>query len=409
MTQRMTYIRDPRNTQQGIDSSLSAMVLYTKPMKQKPTTHRFRSLVSRTLLVCATVYLAIAMPMAAFADRFDDQIKGIEGQISGYQQQAAELRSRADTLQNALNALIAEKNTLQAQINLNQAKFDKLSADIQANEEKLSRQKKTLNKTIVQIYTNSNTSPIVMLASTKSVNEYVSAQQVRGSVRDQMKNAMEQVKKIKAELSDQKTQVEQVLNDQNQQKQVLAAKEAEQANLVAQTRGEEAAYQNMIATKNSEIGSLRAQQAAANAAAAQTYNVQNLVAGASCASSGYPAIWCDHPMDTIVDTWGMYNRECVSYTAWRVAKSGRHMPYWGGRGDAKMWPGSAAQDGIPTGSEPRVGSVAIMYGGAYGHSMYVERINGDGSIHVSQFNWGVRGEYSEMDISPIGLTFIYFK
>ena len=383
------------------------MVHYDKIMKQTSTT-KLKAIGIRGALLLSAVLVVSAIPLGVFADRFDDQIRGIESQIGSFQQQAAELRARATTLQNALDAITAEKNALQAQINLNQAKYDKLAADIQANEEKLSRQKRTLNKTIVQIYTNSNTSPIVMLASSKNVSEYVNSQQIRGSVRDQMKSAMDQVKKLKAELSKQKTEVEQVLNDQNQQKQVLAAKEAEQANLVTQTRGEEAAYQNMIATKNSEISSLRAQQAAANAAAASTYNVQNLVAGASCASSGYPAIWCDYPMDTIVDTWGMYNRECVSYTAWKVAKSGRHMPYWGGRGDAKMWPGSAAQDGIPTGSEPRVGSVAIMYGGAYGHSMYVERINSNGSIHVSQFNWGVRGEYSEMDIYPAGLTFIYF-
>lgn len=86
----------------------------------------------------------------------------------------------------------------------------------------------------------------------------------------------------------------------------------------------------MIAIKGSEISNLRAQQAAANAAAAQTYNVQNLAVGAACTSSGYPAIWCDYPMDTIVDTWGMYNRECVkAYRLESCPKSGRHMPYWG--------------------------------------------------------------------------------
>lgn len=384
------------------------MLQYSKIMKQTATTVRSSLLFRRTALVVLAVLIVVGVPLTARADRFDDQIKQIESQIGGYQQQAAELKARGDTLQNALDAITAEKNVLQSQITLNQAKFDQLTADIVSNEEKLDRQKRTLNKTIAQIYANGDTTPIVMLASSKNVGEYITAQEMRNSVRDQMKSSMDQVKKIKAELVAQKTQIEQVIKDQNQQKLVLAAKEAEQATLVQQTRGEEAAYQNMIATKNSEVSSLRSQQAAANAAAAVTYNVQNLVAGASCASSGYPAIWCDHPMDTIVDTWGMYNRECVSYTAWKVAKSGRYMPYWGGRGDAKMWPSSAAQDGIPTGSTPVVGSVAIMYGGAYGHSMYVERINNNGTIHVSQFNWGVRGEYSEMDISPSGLTFIYF-
>ncbi len=356
------------------------------------------------LVLCAAAALFVAPQV--FADRFDDQINGIESEIASYQQQANDIRARGDTLQNALDAITAEKNTLQAQIDLNQAKFDQLTADIKTNEEKLDRQKRTLNKTVAQIYANGDTTPIVMLASSKNIGEYVSAQEVRGSVRDQMKTAMDQVKKLKAELAKQKKEIEAVLADQTKQREVLAAKEAEQADLVAKTRGEEAAYQNLISTKNSEISSLRQQQAAANAAAASTYNVNGLTAGVGC--GGYPAIWCNAAQDSLVDNWGMYNRECVSYTAWKVAASGRHMPYWGGNGNANQWPSSAAASGIPTGSTPVVGSVAIMYVGYYGHAMYVERINGDGTIHVSQFNWGIRGEYTEMNVSPSGLTFIYF-
>ena len=100
--------------------------------------------------------------------------------------------------------MTAERNTLQAQIDLNQAKFDQLSADIKANEEKLSRQKRTLNKTIAQMYASGDTKPIVMLASSKNVGEYISAQEVRRSVRDQMTNAIEQGQKLKAELTAQK-------------------------------------------------------------------------------------------------------------------------------------------------------------------------------------------------------------
>jgi surface antigen len=43
--------------------------------------------------------------------------------------------------------------------------------------------------------------------------------------------------------------------------------------------------------------------------------------------------------------------------------------------------------------------------------MYVERINSNGTIHVSQFNWLVNGQwgrYSEMDIASSGLVYIYF-
>ena len=394
---------------QNIDETASGVLVYRKSLKQKTfaTMKKLTTLTRRKFIItalCASVAL-FAAPQV-FADRFDDQINGIESEIANYQAQANELSSRADSLQKALDIITNEKNVLQAQIDLNQAKFDQLTADIKTNEEKLERQKRTLNKTVAQIYANGDTTPIVMLASSKNIGEYVSAQEVRGSVRDQMNTAMEQVKKLKAELAKQKIDVERVLADQTKQREVLAAKEAEQANLVAQTRGEEAAYQNLISSKNSEISSLRSQQAAANAAAASTYNVSNLTAGVGC--GGYPAVWCNAPQDSLVDNWGMYNRECVSFTAWKVAASGRHMPYWGGRGNANEWPSSAAASGIATGSTPQVGSVAIMYVGYYGHAMYVDRINANGTIHVSQFNWGIRGEYSEMDISPSGLTFIYF-
>ena len=114
-------------------------------------------------------------------------------------------------------------------------------------------------------------------------------------------------------------------------------------------------------------------------------------------------------MDSIVDTWGMYNRECVSWTAYRVAASGRYMPYWGGRGNANQWDDNARAAGIPVDREPRVGDVGVSNSGYYGHTVYVEAVNGDGTIAVSQFNHDWGGTYSFAPRMPIGnLVFIHF-
>ena len=105
----------------------------------------------------------------------------------------------------------------------------------------------------------------------------------------------------------------------------------------------------------------------------------------------------------------MYNRECVSYTAFRVAASGRYMPYWGGHGNANQWPDSARAAGIPVDGNPQVGDVAISMAGPYGHAMYVEAVGG-GKVRVSQYNYGSpAGTYSEMTISAAGLYFIHFR
>ncbi len=127
--------------------------------------------------------------------------------------------------------------------------------------------------------------------------------------------------------------------------------------------------------------------------------------GPAC-GGGYPEKWCNRPLDSVVDTWGMYNRECVSYTAYRVAHSGRHMPY--GFGDANKWPAAAKAKGIAVDYSPRAGDVAIDMAGDHGHSMYVEWINDNGTLHISEYNKNKTGTYAEEDVDRMGLLFIHF-
>jgi surface antigen len=112
--------------------------------------------------------------------------------------------------------------------------------------------------------------------------------------------------------------------------------------------------------------------------------------------------------DSMVDDWGMYNRECVSYTAWKVHQTYGNMPFWGGIGNANQWVRNAKNSGIPTGSIPRKGSVAISMAGYYGHAMWVEAVEGN-RIYISQYNYDLRGHYSEMWIDGRNLTYIYFQ
>lgn len=150
------------------------------------------------------------------------------------------------------------------------------------------------------------------------------------------------------------------------------------------------------------IKELLAAQLAANKALAGTEVDGNLRHG------GYPARWDNARQDSMLDTWGMYNRECVSYAAWKVNQTFGTMPYWGGIGNANQWVGNARAAGIPTGKTPQVHSVAISMAGYYGHAMWVEAVKGD-MIYVSQYNYGLRGRYSEMWVNGRQFTYIYFR
>jgi len=379
-------------------------------MKNLATTPKHKSFINRISLIAIAMLLAVIVPISmvqtARADQYDERIKALQNQISSFQSQASELANQAASLKQALDGLTAQKNTIQAQVDLSQAQYDKLVAEIAANEKKLAEQQGVLTSIVSLMVSEEQVTPIEILASSSSVGDYVARQDQLTATSGQLQSSIETVNKVKAELARQKTDVEKVLADQTAQRNALAAKEQEQANLLAATQNQESAYQSLISQSNAQIAEQRANQAAANSRA----NFNNLVSGGS-SCGGYPAVWCNAGLDSLVDNWGMYNRECVSYTAWKVAATGRYMPYWGGHGNANQWPASARADGIPTGYTPQAGAVAILMSGYYGHAMYVERVNGNGTVHVSQFNWLVNGQwgrYSEMDISTAGLTFIYF-
>ena len=355
-----------------------------------------------------SVSIPVAFAQNVLADQYDEQVKKLQSEADSYQQQAATLGALASTLQAQLDVLTKQKNEIQAQINTSQAKRDKLEKDIAATEKKIEINKEALGEIVADMYVDSSISPLEMLASSKNIGDYVDKQEYRSSMQDNLSTKIKQIKSLKAQLEKQKKQVENVLRDQKSQKVALAAKEAEQAKLVADTRDEESSYNNLVAKRNSEINSVREQQAAAMATAAPRSNI-----GAGSASGGgYPAIWANAEQDTIVDKWGLYNRECVSYTAWKVASTGRYMPYIGGRGHAYQWPSTMADYGIANGSTPKAGSVAIWYVGKYGHAMYVEAVNGDGTITVSDYNNNMDklgwGRYHYYTRSSAGLTYIYF-
>ena len=384
-------------------------MLKSDTMKQRFTTPVIKGLATKSVLVAAAVLLVSAAPFNAIpkahADRFDDKINALQQEINSYQEQAAALGAQANTLENELADLAAQKATIEGQINLSQAKYDKLLNDIADTEKKIADNKDALGHTIADMYISDTISPLEMIASSKNIGDYVDKQAYQSSVSDQLQRTITEINNLKAQLESQKKDIERVLADQKNQQSALAAKAAEQAQLLADTQGQESAYQALSSQRNQQINDLRSQQAAA-------MRVAGSIGNGSVGGGGYPGGWANAEQDTIIDNWSLYNRECVSYTAWKVASTGRFVPNFGGAGNANQWPATTASYGIPNGSTPREGSVAIWYVGAYGHAMYVEAVNDDGSITVSDYNnnsdGGGWGRYHYYTRSSAGLTYIYF-
>jgi len=339
---------------------------------------------------------------AAYADQFDEQIAAAKQQAADAAAQAATYHDQANSAQDKLNQLNSQIRALQTQINLNEAQSNKLNAEIADAQAKLAHQKTILADIVKTMYFDSSISPIEMLASSNNISEFLDAEQYRESIKNKIQEAMDEIQKLKKSLEGQQAALTKLLEDQKGQQTALNNTRAEAAQLLALASQNAAAADQQVKDSNAQVTKLRAQQAAAIAAASH-----HIGGGSGC--GGYPAIWCNAGQDTMADSWGMYNRECVSYAAWATAERfGHYMPYWGGRGNANQWPGNARAAGIPVDNTPHVGDVAIWMGGTFGHAMIVEDVK-NSTVIVSSFNADNTGHYSVDEWQTSSLYFIHFR
>ncbi|MDB5163723.1 MAG: hypothetical protein JWS12_341 [Candidatus Saccharibacteria bacterium] len=383
----------------------------TQKMKKKSSiTKRFIS-VHRLSILAVVAVLAMTGLGARFAraDQFDEQIKALNQQNAQSAQAKAQLGVEASSLSDEIAKLQAQINTLENQIQANQNKRDDIQRQITAAEEELAKQKRVLGEDIKQMYLDGQISTLEMLASSKDLSEFIDKQQYRSAVQQKIKETLDKITELKHQLAAQKIEVEKLLKDEQAMQATLDGQRAQNANLLALNQNQQSSLDQQIKTNFAQITSLRRQQATENA---KLFKGARVVSGGACDTAHgdtYPAQWCAIPQDSVIDAWGMYNRECVSYTAWKVYESGRHMPYWGGVGNANQWDDDARAAGIPVDGNPRAGDVAIKNSLPYGHAMYVESVNADGSLNISQYNQQLDGRYSlAYNVSASGLVFIHF-
>lgn len=374
-------------------------MINTYLIKQKFSSRKLQILSS--LIIITAIFSSLVLGATSSALTLQEQINQLRSQNNNLQTQTQSLRNEAASLEAVISGLQEQIAALEAQIRDNEAKRQVILNDIVATEAEIVKQKALLGESIRAMYLDNDMSTFEMLLSSKDLSEFVDKDQYRSEVKDKIKTALDKINALKLSLDKQKLELEKILADQRNAQAQLDVQRAEQARLLALNQNERASLDNEIRANSAQISSLRSQQAAANARLFGN-GVINMAD-----HSGYP--WSGVPFpNTMADTWGMYKRQCVSYTAWKVAASGRHMPYWGGHGNANQWDENARRAGIPVDGNPRVGDVAVSNAGYYGHVMYVEAVYGDGTIYVSQYNAGWTGSYSEARVSIGSLVFIHF-
>lgn len=387
-------------------------------MKLRTTTPASISKIAKSVLILSVILIAVAVPLQmtqkVSADQYDEKINALQQEINQYQAEGNRLNSQADTLQTALSQLSSQRATIQAQIDLSQAKYDKLVQQIADTEKQIKDNQDALGVTIANMYVDGMISPIEMLASSKTISEFLDKQEYQSSIRDQLTSTINKIKDLKTLLNTQKADVSKILEDQKSQRDQLVAKQNEQQTLLSETQGQEAAYQQLIGKNQAAIDEARATQAMLNSRISGSGGGSIINGGllsaypwnnSNCSMLGY---WSTGGSDgNGGDGYGYGCRQCASYVAWKIAKVTNFYPSWGNA--VNFTSNAQARFGAGDG-QPHPGSIAVMdpstAGVSEGHVAWVETepyvSDGRTVIQVSQYNYNYGagyGMYSLMELS----------
>jgi len=394
------------------------LMLKSKSMKRMSTTPVRSSFATKAASVVVSVFMVIATPIAITqtvrADEFDQKIAALQQQINQYNSQASKLAGKRQTLQNELAKLDNQKSQIQTQITIYAAKAAKLANQIKKSELEIAQNREALGTLMVNIALDEHISPIEMLASSRNIGDFLDKQTYQSTVQQNLSTTITRINQLKTRLEKEKKTVDQVLAEQKMARDALAAKEAEKNKLVAQTQGQESAFQRLSSKARSQQLELQRQQQAAIEAAINNGGGGSFLPG-DPNKGGYPwhnGCYVDaNAYSSGFDPIGYGCRQCVSYTGWKVGQRTGNFPrYWG---NANMWPNSARNAGYRTGTEPKPHSVGVVTPGVFGHVVWVESVNDDNTINISQYNYYNAGgpgwgNYSEMRVPAWAYdTYIY--
>ncbi|WP_238386380.1 GBS Bsp-like repeat-containing protein [Streptococcus sp. S784/96/1] len=119
----------------------------------------------------------------------------------------------------------------------------------------------------------------------------------------------------------------------------------------------------------------------------------------------YPAYLKNAAADSLIDPWRLFNRECVSFVAYRLSSvNGFTIP--GAYGNANEWGPRARREGYLVNKQPAVGAVAWWNSC---HVAWVSEVSGD-YVTIEEYNYDYTHRYHKRTIHRSKVDgFIHFK
>ena len=397
-----------------------------------------------TVLVTGTVLSLGALAPSVNAQDFDSQIETVNSSIANINEKKSAVNSTIDTLAKELSDVQTKIDTTQAKKAEVQEQIETLKAEIAKLEKVIAERNTRLEEQARSVQTNGARSYLDFLLNAESLSDAVSrigvVMDLMGANRELMQQQAEDKKQVESKeeaqqekLAEQEAAEKELaslqteLNDTFSKNKVLLANlSQEELAEIAKRDGlvaEKEAFQKRLAEEKAKaeaeaarIAEASRQALAAQASQSQTtatqtsYEAPAPAAAASTASSststpaaqtqtssytyttggGFPAV--DPSFRASLN--GGYFGQCTYYVFNRMAQVGTPIGH-SMMGNAAEWPSYARSYGYSVSHSPSAGSAIVFQQGlagadpTYGHVAFVEAVNADGSLYISEMN--VRG------------------
>lgn len=400
-----------------------------------------------TVLVTGTVLSLGALAPSVNAQDYDSQINSVNSSIANINEKKSAVNSTIDSLAKELSDVQTKIDTTQAKKAEVQEQIETLKAEIAKLEKVIAERNTRLEEQARSVQTNGARSYVDFLLNAESLSDAVSrigvVMDLMSANRELMQQQAEDKKQVESKeeaqqekLAEQEAAEKELaslqteLNDTFSKNKVLLANlSQEELAEIAKRDGlvaEKEAFQKRLAEEKakaeaeaSRIAEASRQALAAQASQSQTTATQTSyeapAAAASTASTstassststpaaqtqtssytyttggGFPAV--DPSFRASLN--GGYFGQCTYYVFNRMAQVGTPIGH-SMMGNAAEWPSYARSYGYSVSHSPSAGSAIVFQQGlagadpTYGHVAFVEAVNADGSVYISEMN--VRG------------------
>ena len=401
-----------------------------------------------TVLVTGTVLSLGALAPSVNAQDYDSQINSVNSSIANINEKKSAVNSTIDTLAKELSDVQTKIDTTQAKKAEVQEAIETLKTEIAKLEKVIAERNTRLEEQARSVQTNGARSYLDFLLNAESLSDAVSrigvVMDLMSANRELMQQQAEDKKQVESKeeaqqekLAEQEAAEKELaslqteLNDTFSKNKVLLANlSQEELAEIAKRDGlvaEKEAFQKRLAEEKAkaEAEAARIAEASRQALAAQASQSQTTAtqtsyeapapAAASTASTstassststpaaqtqtssytytaggGFPAV--DPSFRASLN--GGYFGQCTYYVFNRMAQVGTPIGH-SMMGNAAEWPSYARSYGYSVSNSPSAGSAIVFQQGlagadpTYGHVAFVEAVNADGSLYISEMN--VRG------------------